>query len=72
MEQAKIYSYSILRSSIDAFADRLPYCSAILEFEDGRHCAALLAGYVDGMDVKVGQSVKVIGKNEAGEDIYSL
>lgn len=57
---AKIFTYSILRSSTEAFADRLPYCSAILELEDGSHVAALLDGYVDGMTVEIGMEVKAI------------
>ena len=44
---AKIYSYSILRSAAEAFVDRLPYCSAILELDDGSRVAALLDGYDD-------------------------
>ena len=57
---AKIFTYSILRSSTEAFADRLPYCSAILELEDGSHKAALVDGYVDGMTVEIGMEVKVV------------
>ena len=57
---AKIFTYSILRSSTEAFADRLPYCSAILEMEDGSHVAALLDGYVDGMTVEIGMEVKTV------------
>ncbi len=57
---AKIYTYSILRSSTEAFADRIPYCSAILELEDGCHVAALLDGYIDGMTVEIGMEVKVV------------
>lgn len=56
---AKIYSYSILRSAADAFVDRLPYCSAILEFEDGKRVPALVDGYVDGMAVEIGMEVQV-------------
>ena len=67
---AKIFTYSILRSSTEAFADRLPYCSAILEMEDGSHVAALLDGYVDGMTVEIGMEVKNIGTEE--EPKYSL
>ena len=67
---AKIYTYSILRSSTEAFADRLPYCSAILELEDGSHVAALLDGYVDGMTVEIGMEVKNMGTAENPQ--YSL
>ena len=67
---AKIFTYSILRSSTEAFADRLPYCSAILELEDGRRVAALLDGYVDGMTVEIGMEVKNVGTAE--EPKYSL
>ena len=57
---AKIYTYSILRSSTEAFADRLPYCSAILELDDGSRVAALLDGYTDDMPVEIGMEVKAV------------
>ena len=57
---AKIYTYSILRSSTEAFADHIPYCSAILELENGSHVAALLDGYADGMTVEIGMEVKAV------------
>ena len=61
---AKIFTYSILRSSTEAFADRLPYCSAILELEDGSHVAALVDGYVDGMTVEIGMEVEAVESPE--------
>ena len=68
---AKIFTYSILRSSTEAFADRLPYCSAILELEDGSHVAALVDGYVDGMTVEIGMEVKKVEATD-GTVAYSL
>ena len=72
MTTAKIYTFSILRSSTDAFADKVPYCSAIVEFENGARLAALLDGYSDGIDVSIGQTVTFLGADIAGNDIFVL
>jgi len=66
MDSVTIYTYSIVRSSIEAYSDRIPYCAAILERSDGTRFPALLEGYVDGMDVYVGMP----GTDEAV--VYSL
>lgn len=72
METAKIYTYTILRSSTPAFIDKIPYCSSILESDDGSRFAALLDGYVDGMSIEIGRVVKKIGNDEKGNPVYSL
>ena len=60
MDNVKIYTYSIVRSSIEAYLDRIPYCAAILERPNGSRFPALLAGYTDGMDVHIGMPVRAI------------
>lgn len=72
MTSAKIYSFAILRSATDAFADKVPYCCALLELEDGSRISALLEGYYDGMAVSIGQTVTSVGKDANGNDIFSL
>ena len=72
MKKATIYTYSIVYSSTEAFADKVPYCTAILELEDGARCAAMLAGYQEGMSIQPGQEVSCIGTDDAGNSIYSL
>lgn len=69
---ATIYSFSIVRSSTPEFAERVPYCSAILENESGERFAALLDGYTDGMDVQVGQEVRETGTSPDGKALYAL
>lgn len=72
MKNPKIYTYSILYSTTEAFADRLPYVTAILEQEDGSRFAALLEGYESGMEIGIGQEVKCIAGDSAGEARYTL
>lgn len=69
---AKIYTYTVIRSSTEQFADKVPYVVAILEQNDGNRFTAFVDGYKDGMDVKIGQEVKLSGKDDAGKDIYSF
>lgn len=68
----KIYTFSILYSTFPAFTEKLPYVSALLEGEDGTRFPCLLEGYVEGMEVKIGQEVKYLGTNEQGQERYSL
>jgi len=72
MENPVIFTYSILYSSTDEFVDKIPYVSCILEQEDGFRFASLLEGFVEGMDIKIGQEVKYIGEDEQGKVRYSL
>lgn len=72
MKKATIYTFSIVRSSTEAFAARTPYCAAILEAADGVRFAVMLEGYQDGDTVKVGQTVKGIGTDGQGKERYSL
>lgn len=72
MLNPRIYTFSILYSTTEAFIDKLPYVTAILETESGERFAALLEGYKSGSEVKVGQEVKLIAQNEFGKNIYSL
>ncbi|MGY0374723.1 OB-fold domain-containing protein [Clostridium sp. JNZ J1-5] len=72
MKNPTIYTYSILYSTTDAFLDRLPYVSAIIELENGSKFASLLEGYVQGMKIKIGQEVKYLGEDKYGKARYSL
>lgn len=72
MENGKIYTYSILRSTTDKFMHLLPYVAAIIEFEDGHKAPVLLEGYKEGTEVRIGQEVKYIGESDSGEPKFSL
>lgn len=60
MDYPKIYSYTIIRSSTKDFADKVPYCAAIIEMEDGTKKEVFLDGYTDGMEIHIGATVKAI------------
>lgn len=72
MKHAAVYTYSIVHSSTEAFSDKTPYCSAILEQEGKGRFSALLEGYAAGMEVKIGQTVKYLGEDQTGKPRYSL
>lgn len=72
MENVKIYSYTIVRFASTDFADKVPYCSGIVEFSNGDRKAALIVGYEEGMDINIGQEVKFLGKGEDGLLKYSF
>lgn len=64
MSNPKIFTYTIVRKSTEAFSDRVPYCTAILELGDGSRTSALLNGYHEGMDISIGMCVTPCGTPE--------
>ena len=64
-DSARIYSYTIIRSATAQFADRVPYCVAVLELPDGSHVSALVEGFTDGMAIQIGQPVRTIPDSDA-------
>lgn len=72
MKTAKIYTYSILFSSSEEFQDKVPYLSAILEMDDGQRFASLIEGYRPDMEIRIGQEVKGIEKEENGAPQFSF
>lgn len=70
MSEYTIYTYSIVRSAIENFTDKCPYCAAILEGPDGNRFPVLLDGYQDGMNVTIGQTVKRIESDSEHSENY--
>ena len=57
MGKTIIYTFSVVRSSSEQFKDKTPYVTAILEDESGVRFPAFVEGYIDGMDVYIGQPI---------------
>lgn len=72
MDNCKIYTYSILYSTTEAFAERLPYLTAILEATDGTRFASLIEGYQLDSKVLIGQTVRYLGSDANGRKRYAL
>lgn len=66
MAKAKIYTFTVIRVATEDFLDKVPYCSGIIEFENGDRRAVLIEGYTEGMDVHIGQEVECFGEGEDG------
>jgi uncharacterized OB-fold protein len=66
----KIYSYSIVYSSTEDFADRVPYACAILEDDQGERVSCILEGYREGIEIKIGAPVREVEND--GNTTYSL
>lgn len=69
---AKIFTYTVVRSSTAEFSGRVPYCTAILEGEGGVRFPALLEGYRDGDPVAVGQTVRQLATQPGEPARYAL
>ena len=68
---AKIYSYTVVCSSMGEFADKVPYVIALLEVGD-KKITAMINGYHDGMKVAVGQKVQYVTERETGEYLFQF
>lgn len=68
---AKIYTYTIIYSSTEDYKDKTPYVAGIVE-DAGERRAALIEGYAEGMDVRIGMEVKFSRYDEAGNGIYKF
>ena len=68
---ATIYTYTVIRSSTEAFSHLTPYVVAVLENETGRF-TAFVDGYKDGQTVSIGQTVTYDRTDDANHKIYKL
>lgn len=72
MEQATIYTYSVVYSSSEQFKDKTPYVTAILESGNGERFPAFLEGYDEGQEIWIGQTVWLKKADDKGGGIYYL
>lgn len=72
MEQASVYTYSVVYSSSEQFKDKTPYVTAILENESGDRFPAFLEGYEEGMEIWIGQTVWLKETDNKGGGVYCL
>jgi len=68
---ATIYTYTVIRSTTEAFTHLAPYLVTVLENESGRF-TAFVDGYQDGTPVAIGQTVIYDHTDEAGHKFYKL
>ncbi|MFY9175558.1 MAG: OB-fold domain-containing protein [Peptococcia bacterium] len=71
-KKARIYTYSIINSAAEAFADKVPYVVALLENETEGRFAAFIKGYRPGMEITIGQEVRLAERDQSGQEIYSF
>lgn len=62
----KIYTYSILYNTFEAYADKTPYVVAIVEDEEGKRQAAYIENYTPDQKVEIGMEVAIVGQSETG------
>lgn len=68
-KNAKIYTYTVIYSSTEAFKDKTPYVAGIVENDEGKR-ATLIEGYKEGMPIKVGMEVQFSHFDDANNPIY--
>lgn len=56
-ETATIFTYTVVRVAPPSHQERVPYCVAVLEGDDGQRFTAFVDGYTDGDEVTIGQRV---------------
>lgn len=70
-EKARIYTYSIIYSAAEAFKDKTPYVVAVVEDSAGRRLARI-DGYREGTPVAIGQEVRLVAEDAAGNAVYGF
>ena len=65
---ATIHTYTVIRVAPPEYAERAPYCVAVLESPEGSLFTAWGDGYQDGMQVSIGQVVDRVEDDHADED----
>lgn len=71
MENARIYTYSIIYAAPVGFEGEAPYVCAILENDEGKRVLGRLGGYRDGIGLTIGQAV-IGSANGQGDTVYSI
>ena len=70
--KANIYSYTVIRSTTEAFVPKLPYVVALLEDENAQRFTAFVEGYTEGMELQIGQAVNFSHEDEAGRKVFKF
>lgn len=66
-----IYSYSVVRSGIEALQEMTPYVLAVVE-EKREKRMARIDGYTDKTDINIGMEVTFLADDESGNPIYKF
>lgn len=57
MNEYKIFSHTMVRTTTVEYSDMVPYCAVLLEDENGEKFPAILDGVKDGDEVAIGMKV---------------
>lgn len=69
METGVVYTYTVIRSTSEAFKDKTPYVMAVIDRGDSK-VLARIEGYKEGQEIAIGMKVPFVKNDEAGNPIY--
>jgi uncharacterized OB-fold protein len=69
-DTATVYTYTNVFVATEQFQDRAPYCSAVLEDEEGERFTAFIIGVTADAPVEVGKKVKFHSLDSNGRRQY--
>ncbi len=70
LQTATIHTFTIIRTPPNGFAGA-PYCVAIIDTGDGLETVRI-AGYIDGVDISVGDTVTALNEPDTDGATYSF
>lgn len=69
METGVIYTYTVIRSTSEAFKDKTPYVMAVIDKGDSK-VLARIEGYNEDRAISIGMVVPFWKNDESGNPIY--
>lgn len=67
-----LYSFTVIRSSSEAFQNKVPYLCGLIEDSSGTRKVAYLGAYEAGMPIEIGAKVSYNHREENGLDVYRI
>ena len=64
-----VETYTVVHSGSEAFKDQTPYVLAVVR-EDERKKLALVEGYSEGIEIRIGMEVEAVAEDGKGNTVY--
>jgi len=64
-----VETYTVVHSGSEAFKDQTPYLLAVVK-EDGRKRLALIEGYTESTEIRIGMEVEIVTGEGKGNSVY--
>lgn len=66
-----VETYTVVHSGSEAFKDQTPYVLAVVNDNESKRLA-LIEGYTEKTDIRIGMEVKVVAEDGTGNTVYAF